>query len=66
MRKPDTEIYELCVGRLGDGLGAEEYLFVDDREDSCAGAGAAGVAVVRYRDVEQAVADIRAALLRSG
>ena len=66
MRKPDPEIYELCVGRLGDGLRAEECLFVDDREDNCAGAAAAGMAVVRYRDVEQAVADIRAALLRSG
>lgn len=62
MRKPDPEIYELCVARLG--LRAEECMFVDDREDNCEGAVAVGVTAVRYRDVEQAVGEIRAVLDR--
>jgi putative hydrolase of the HAD superfamily len=60
MRKPDAEIYELCVARLG--VRAEECLFVDDREDNCAGAVAVGMTAVRYREVAQATAEIRAAL----
>jgi putative hydrolase of the HAD superfamily len=60
MRKPDPEIYELCMARLG--VTATECLFVDDREDNCAGAEAVGMHAVRYRDVEQAVREIRAAL----
>lgn len=62
MRKPEPQIYELCVARLG--VPAEECLFVDDREDNCDGAVAVGMTAVRYRDVEQAVGEIRAALER--
>ncbi|HVF79838.1 MAG TPA: HAD family phosphatase [Solirubrobacteraceae bacterium] len=62
MRKPDAEIYELCIERLG--VQAQECLFVDDRQDNCAGAEAVGMAAVRYRDAEQAVKEIRAALGR--
>jgi putative hydrolase of the HAD superfamily len=64
MRKPEPEIYELTCARLG--VAAEECLFVDDREDNCAGALAVGMSAVRYRDVEQATAEIRAALAVSG
>ena len=60
MRKPDPEIYELTMSRLG--VAAPECLFVDDREDNCAGALAVGMRVVRYEDAEQATAEIRAAL----
>lgn len=60
MRKPEPEIYELTTARLG--VAAAECLFVDDREDNCAGAVAVGMRVVRYRNVEQATAEIRAAL----
>jgi len=64
MRKPDAEIYELCMARLG--VTAAECLFVDDREDNCAGAEAVGMRAVLYRDAEQAVEEIRAALGREG
>ena len=64
MRKPEPEIYELTCARLG--VTPQECLFVDDREDNCAGALAVGMSVVRYRDVEQATAEIRAALAVSG
>jgi len=62
MRKPDPEIYELTMARLG--VTADECLFIDDREDNCAGAVAVGMRAVRYRDAEQATAEIRAALAR--
>lgn len=47
-------------------MSAGECLFVDDREDNCAGAVAVGMRAVRYVDVEQATAEIRAALDRPG
>ncbi len=60
MRKPEREIYELTATRLG--VEVQHCLFVDDREDNCEGAVAAGMRVVRYREPEQAVREIRAAL----
>ena len=40
MRKPDPEIYELTLERLG--LDAPECVFVDDIEVNCDGAAALG------------------------
>jgi putative hydrolase of the HAD superfamily len=60
MRKPDPEIYELALQGLG--LAGEACLFVDDLERNCAAARAAGMQTVLYRDAEQAIAEIRAAL----
>jgi putative hydrolase of the HAD superfamily len=60
MRKPDSEIYELTVQRLG--VPAAACLFVDDLEHNCAAARDAGMRAVIYRDPEQATAEIRAAL----
>ena len=62
MRKPDPEIYELTVQRLG--VPAEQCLFVDDFEHNCEAAREAGMAAVVYRDAEQAISEIRAALDR--
>jgi putative hydrolase of the HAD superfamily len=64
MRKPDPEIYELTVQRLG--VPAAACLFVDDLEPNCAGAREAGMQAVVYRDPEQATTDIRAALAADG
>jgi putative hydrolase of the HAD superfamily len=60
MRKPDPEIYDLTVRRLG--VPAQACLFVDDLEANCAAARDAGMQAIVYRDAEQATADIRAAL----
>jgi putative hydrolase of the HAD superfamily len=60
MRKPDREIYDLTVGRLG--VPAHECLFVDDLERNCDAAREAGMTAVVYRSPEQATAEIRAAL----
>jgi putative hydrolase of the HAD superfamily len=59
MRKPDPEIYRLTVERLGDGLRAEDCLFVDDIEANCDTARELGMATVHFRDNDQAVAEVR-------
>jgi putative hydrolase of the HAD superfamily len=60
MRKPDPAIYRLTVERLGDGLRAEDCLFVDDVEVNCDAARELGMAVVHFRDNAQAVAEVQA------
>jgi len=60
VRKPEALIYELTLERLG--LPAEACLFVDDLPHNCDGAREAGMTAVHFRDNEQAIAEIRAAL----
>jgi epoxide hydrolase-like predicted phosphatase len=60
VRKPEARIYELTLERIG--LPAEACLFVDDLAHNCEGARAAGMQAVHFRDNEQAIADIRAAI----
>ena len=59
-RKPESKIYEITLDRLG--LPAESCLFVDDVEVNCEGARRAGMHAVHFRDNEQAIGEIRAAL----
>ncbi len=61
MRKPDREIYELTVERL-DGIDAAECLFVDDTKHNCEMAIELGMTAVHFRDNDQAIAEINAAL----
>jgi len=61
MRKPDPEIYELTLDRLG-GADPSECLFVDDVEVNIEAARALGLAAVHYRDNDQAIPEIEAAL----
>jgi putative hydrolase of the HAD superfamily len=60
VRKPEARIYEMTLERLG--LPAESCLFVDDLPHNCEGAREAGMAAVHFRDNEQAITEIRAAL----
>jgi putative hydrolase of the HAD superfamily len=62
MRKPEPRIYELTLDRLGDGLRAEECLFVDDLEVNCEAARALGMTAVRFGDAEQAIPELESAL----
>jgi epoxide hydrolase-like predicted phosphatase len=62
-RKPESKIYRLTLERLG--LPAESCLFVDDVEVNCEGARTAGMSAVHFRDNEQAIAEVRAALSTS-
>ena len=59
MRKPDPEIFELTLERLGD-VAAEECLFVDDVDVNCETARSLGMHAVHYVDADQAIAAIRA------
>ncbi|GAA2055938.1 hypothetical protein GCM10009839_76080 [Catenulispora yoronensis] len=56
LQKPDPAIYELCLERLG--MRPEETVFVDDHEPNCEAARALGMAVVHFRDTEQALREL--------
>jgi putative hydrolase of the HAD superfamily len=60
-RKPDREIYDLTLERLG-GTDPRECLFIDDADVNCAAAEALGMSAVHYRDNDQAIGEIREAL----
>ena len=62
VRKPEPEIYERTVDRLGDGIGPAECLFVDDVEVNVAAARKLGMAAVQFHANDQAIAEIREAL----
>jgi len=63
MRKPEREIYDLAVERIGDGIGASECLFVDDVEVNVEAARELGMAAVHFRSAGQAIPEIEAALV---
>jgi putative hydrolase of the HAD superfamily len=59
-RKPESQIYALTLDRIG--MPAEACLFIDDLLPNIEGAEAAGMSAVHFRENEQAIAEIRAAL----
>jgi putative hydrolase of the HAD superfamily len=59
-RKPDREIYDITLERLG--LAAAQTVFVDDTEVNCDAARELGMHVVHFRDSDQAIAEIEALL----
>jgi len=61
MRKPDAEIFELTLERLG-GVSPASCLFVDDIEANVEAARALGMQAVHFRHQEQAITEIREAL----
>ena len=63
MRKPEPEIYELTLERLGGGLAGPDCVFVDDLEPNCETARSLGMTAVQYRDAEQAIAELDAILI---
>ncbi len=62
MRKPEPEIYDFTLERLGDGIGAADCLFVDDVEVNVEAARTLGMTAIHYRDPDQAIAEIEGAL----
>jgi putative hydrolase of the HAD superfamily len=60
MRKPEPEIYELTLERLG--VPADQAVLVDDIELNCDAARALGLEAIWFRSNEQAIAEIEAAL----
>jgi putative hydrolase of the HAD superfamily len=61
MRKPEREIYELTVSRLGD-VSASECVFIDDTDVNCQAAEALGMTAVHFVDAAQAIPLIQAAV----
>jgi putative hydrolase of the HAD superfamily len=61
-RKPEPQIYEITLDRLG--VEAPAAVFVDDLELNCTAARELGMTAVWFRDSEQAIAEIDAALDR--
>ncbi|HEX4304783.1 MAG TPA: HAD family phosphatase [Solirubrobacterales bacterium] len=59
-RKPERQIYEITLERLG--LPASACLFVDDLEVNIEAARELGFNAVHYREPDQAIAEVRAAL----
>jgi len=64
MRKPEPEIYELTLERIG-GVAPQAALFIDDIEVNCDAARGLGLEAVHYRDPDQAIAEVEAALSAS-
>ncbi len=62
MRKPEHEIYELTVERLGNGIAPPDCLFVDDVEVNVEAARELGMRTVHFHSNGQAIPEIRAAL----
>jgi len=62
MRKPEPEIYELAIDRLGDGIGPDHCLFIDDVEVNVEAAREIGMSAVHFQSNEQAIPEIREAL----
>jgi putative hydrolase of the HAD superfamily len=61
LRKPDREIYDLMLERMGNPPAAE-CLFVDDADVNCEAARELGMTAVHYRHNDQAIPEIREAL----
>ncbi len=62
MRKPDPEIYELTLERLGDGISAAECLFIDDIPGNVDAARELGMSAVQFRDNDETLPEIRSLL----
>jgi epoxide hydrolase-like predicted phosphatase len=60
-RKPDREIYDLTLKRLG-GVPAEECLFIDDTDVNCEAARELGMSAIHYVHNDQAIQEIRETL----
>ena len=61
MRKPEPEIYKLTLERLG-GMAPDATVFIDDIEVNCDAARGLGMHAVHFRDADQAIGEIEAAL----
>jgi epoxide hydrolase-like predicted phosphatase len=63
-RKPEREIYDITLERLG-GVKPQECVFVDDIDVNCEGARDLGMHPVRFEETSRAIAEVEA-LLSSG
>jgi putative hydrolase of the HAD superfamily len=59
-RKPDREIYDLTLERMG--IEAGDCVFIDDADVNCDAARELGMSAVHYQHNDQAIPELRAAL----
>jgi putative hydrolase of the HAD superfamily len=64
-RKPEREIYDITLERLG-GVPAQACVFVDDLDVNCEGARDLGMHAVRFEDTSRAIAEVEALLSPGG
>jgi putative hydrolase of the HAD superfamily len=64
-RKPEREIYEITLERLGE-VPAEECVFVDDVDVNCQAARELGMHAVHFEDTERAIAEVKEILSSRG
>jgi epoxide hydrolase-like predicted phosphatase len=63
-RKPEREIYDITLERMG-GVKPQECVFVDDIDVNCEGARELGMHPVRFEETSRAIVEVEA-LLSSG
>jgi putative hydrolase of the HAD superfamily len=63
MRKPEREIYELTVDRLG-GVTPADCIFIDDTDVNCDAAREFGMSAVNFKSNEQAIGEIEETLAK--
>jgi putative hydrolase of the HAD superfamily len=56
-RKPDREIYDLTLERMG--VEAGECVFIDDADVNCDAARELGMSAVHYQHNDQAIPELR-------
>jgi putative hydrolase of the HAD superfamily len=64
-RKPEPEIYDITLERLG-GVAARECVFVDDVDVNCQAARELGMHAVRFEDTDRAIAEVEEILSSRG
>jgi putative hydrolase of the HAD superfamily len=64
-RKPEREIYDITLQRMG-GVKPQECVFVDDIDVNCEGARDLGMHPVRFEETSQAIAEVETLLNSSG
>ena len=64
-RKPEREIYDITLERLG-GVKPQECVFVDDIDVNCEGARDLGMHPVRFEETSRAIAEVEALLSSDG
>jgi putative hydrolase of the HAD superfamily len=62
MRKPEPEIYQLTLERLGQDLEPSDCIFIDDLTVNCQAALDLGMIAVRFESTDQARAEVELAL----
>ncbi|MDB5163276.1 MAG: HAD-superfamily hydrolase, subfamily variant 3 [Candidatus Saccharibacteria bacterium] len=62
--KPEPEIYEIALARLG--VKPEECVMLDDILEYCQGAEAVGLHAIQYFNLQQAITDLNALIDRGG